>query len=259
MKNLIKSIVYEVVRSKLLIIVYSAMAVLMFVLGIINSKDISASGMYVQDASLTYTFPLFVIAAVVGIVICPDYRDKVSNYEILSGHSRSSVYFARTLCAVIPAAFMAYLLTFLPLRSGIIVRGWGDRLIFSDVLLRQLLFIFPFIRIASFTACLAFVFKSEYILMALGVVYSFGSLFLTSIYTDVSSSVYTGFYNLNYLMSYDKWSIYNISPTEGIVRYASATGSVNITMVIATVAVSLLMTLVYLFIGYAMFKKTEMN
>ena len=120
MKNLIKSILYEVTRSKLLLITYSFMIALMILLGLINAPDSSTSGMYITDSSLPYTFPLFVIALTVGMVICPDYRDKVGNYEILSGHSRISVYFSRVLCAVIPGAFLAYFLTFLPMITGII-------------------------------------------------------------------------------------------------------------------------------------------
>ena len=91
MKNLIKSILYEVTRSKLLLITYSFMIALMILLGLINAPESSTSGMYITDSSLPYTFPLFVIALTVGMVICPDYRDKVGNYEILSGHSRISV------------------------------------------------------------------------------------------------------------------------------------------------------------------------
>lgn len=259
MKNLIRSILYETVRSKILLIFYPAMVALMILLGLINAPETTTSGMYVQDSSISYTFPLAVLAAIVGIVICPDYRDKVGNYEILSGHSRISVYLSRVLCAVIPAAFLAYILTFLPMITGIVFCGWGDRLVFSDVLVRQLLFIFPFLRLAAFTACLAFVIKSEYVLIALGFVYSFGSLFITFLFKEVSSSVFISVYNLNYLMSYDVWSIYNPSPTRGIVKYASATGAIDSKMIVGTIIASCVMTLVYVFIGYALFRRNEMN
>ena len=259
MKNLIKSILYEVTRSKLLLITYSFMIALMILLGLINAPDSSTSGMYITDSSLPYTFPLFVIALTVGMVICPDYRDKVGNYEILSGHSRISVYFSRVLCAVIPGAFLAYFLTFLPMITGIIFCGWGDRLVFTDVLSRQLLFIFPFIRLAAFTACLAYMIKNEYVLMSIGIIYSFGSLFLTSIFDKVSSNVFISIYNLKYLMSYDVWSIYNLSPTKGIVKYASATGSIDTKMIFSTIAASCVMTLIYIIIGYALFRRSEMN
>lgn len=260
MKNLIKSIIYELLKSKLLLFIYLAMVALMIALGLLNSSDFNcASGIYVKDASMTYIFPLFVIAVVVGIVICPDYKDKVANYELLSGHSRISVFLSRMICAIIPGAFMAYLLTFLPMISGTIASGWGDKLSFSDVLLRQILFIFPFIRIATFMACLAFIVKNEYVLMAAGAVLSFGSLVLISLFQDVNTNVFVGVYNLNYLMSYDKWSIYNISPTEGVVEYISAKGSIDSKMIAGTIIVSCVMTLVYMVIGYALFRKSEMN
>lgn len=259
MKKLIKSILFEVVRSKLLLIIYPLLFALMILLGLINAPESTVSGMYISDSSLFYTFPLAAVAAIVGIVICPDYRDKVGNYEILSGHSRISVYLSRVLCAIIPAAFLAYILTFLPLVSGIIVAGWGEKLVFSDVLARQLLFIFPFLRLAAFSACLAFVIKNEYVMLATGFVISIGSLSITSLFEEVSSSVFISVYNLNYLMSFDTWSIYNLSPTKGIVKYSSATGAIDPKMIVATITVSSAMTLIYILIGYALFRRSEMN
>ncbi len=259
MKNLIKSIIYETMRSKLLIIFYLVMVAVMILLGALNACDYTTSGLYIQDQSITYIFPLTVTALVVGIVICPDLKDKVANYEILSGHSRISVYLARVLCAIIPAAFLSYFLTFLPMISGILFWGWGDRLDLTDVLLRQALFIFPFIRLAAFTCVLAFMIKSEYAMIAIGVAYSFGTLFLSGIFEEASSSVFVSIYNFSYLMGFDRWTIYNISPESGIIRYASATGSISSEMIVSTITASMLMTLVYVVLGYALFRRNEMN
>lgn len=260
MKNLTKSIIYEMLKSKLMLVIYFILAGVMILLGLINVPEyLCTSGVYVTDPSMMYTFPLFVIAAVVGIVICPDYKDKVANYEVLSGHSRISVYLSRTLCAIVAASLLAFSLTFLPMIAGNIMCGWGDKISFTDALLRQLLFIFPLIRLAAFTACLAFIIKNEYVLIGIGAGYVFGSLIISSVFEDVSSSVLISFYNLNYLMSYDKWTIYNITQEMGIVKYTSAVGSIDGKMIIGTIAVSSAMTLIYLIIGYALFRRSEMN
>ena len=76
---------------------------------------------------------------------------------------------------------------------------------------------------------------------------------------EASSSVFVSVYNFSYLMGFDRWTIYNISPESGIIRYASATGSISSEMIVSTITASMLMTLVYVVLGYALFRRNEMN
>ena len=73
----------------------------------------------------------------------------------------------------------------------------------------------------------------------------------------------TGFaislFNMNALMDYKGWNIYNLDPSIGIVEYNSYNSAIPAGLVVGTIVVSLLMTALYIFIGYALFRRDELS
>lgn len=262
MKNIMKSILYEVLHSKLLIRIYLLFILVQALVGILNintgSQVPTVSNMVADGGLIAYEFPLFVLALIVGTIVGEDYRDKVANYEVMSGHSRKSIFLARSLMATFLAAFACSVLTFIPMLAGSVFADWGNTLVMRDVVIRYLLMFFPFLRLAAFLTVLTFIIKNNYVVMAVG----FGMIFVNSFISEMmknSKGFFISLFNLKLLTSYDGWNIYNVDPQAGVVNYSSYISSVSTKLVIGTIAVSLLMTAFYLFMGYALFRRDDLN
>ena len=125
MKNIIRSIGYEILHSKMLIRIYICMMLVMILLGLLNvgidDQMSGASGMLADNPVMSYEFSIFIIALVVGIICGEDYKDGVANYEVLSGHSRLSIFLARSLFGIITSSILAMVLSFIPMILSLIL------------------------------------------------------------------------------------------------------------------------------------------
>lgn len=258
MKNTFRSIVYVITRSKLLIISFISLVILMAVITGANMAGGSTSGLYLGGASISFMFPIVIVGVAVGIVCCSDMKDKVSNYEILSGHSREEFYFARFICAVVLASVLGFILSFIPMIYGNLFYGWGDKLIFSEVLIRQLLFIFPLLRLSAFFVCVSFVVRNDLIMTAAGFAMGLITPIMLSLFSEASDSFFISIYNFNYLMDFNKWEIYNVA-SDGIVKYMTGVSTVTPEMVTGTILISLFMTVVYMLLGYGLFRRSDIE
>jgi len=261
MKNIMKSIWYEILRSKMLIRLYIVFVLLMGLIGVLNTGQMQgghASGMIAENSLVIYEFPVFMLAIIVGIICGEDYKDKVANYEVLSGHSRKSIFFARSFMGILVGSIFSTILCIVPLIAGIIVDGWGGTLVLSDVIVRMLLLFFPMLRLAAFLAVITFLVKNQYVMMASGFVIMMGCSLLQTVITD-SKNIFISIFNMGLLMSFDGWSIYNLDPVKGLVNYNSYISTVTPELVIGTITASLVMTAFYLFMGYALFRRDDLS
>lgn len=262
MKNIMKSIWYEILRSKLMIRIYIIFILFIVLTTVLNVGDSvqegHTSGMLAGNPNITYEIQLFVLGFVVALICGEDYKDKVANYEVMSGHSRISIFFARSLMGIIAGTIMAEILSFVPIITGILIDGWGSELVLSDILIRHLLFIFPYLRLAAFFALLTYLVKNPYVIMAAAFLIATLSVLIIGM-VEHSKSFFVSLFNFVLLTNYDGWSIYNLDPEKGIVKFFSYNSSVSSEMIIGTIVVSLIMTGIYLFMGYALFRRDELN
>ena len=265
MKNIIKSIWYEIVHRKTLLIIFGAFVLIMVGSGFSATADATygfqmggVSNMLAAHPWMPYELSLIFLAIFVGNVCCEDYKDKVINYEILCGHSRRSIFLARSLMAIGIGTLLTLLLSFLPLITGYALAGWGDRLSLGDILLRYFLLGLPYLRLAAFLVVLSYLCKSPYAMIAVGIVLSLS----VGIFSDMfqhSRSVFVSLFNLLLLTEYEGWSSYNLDPSIGVIRYYAYDSSIPQGVVSGTIIASLLMTGFYLFMGYALFRRDELN
>ena len=265
MKSIMKSIWYEIVHAKTLLFAFGGFVLFMAITGFSAAADATegftaggASDVLAGHPWLPYEFPLLFLAMVVGYVCCEDQKDKVANYEILSGHSRKSIFFSRGLMAVLLGAVLTMILSFLPMLISLAVSGWGNKLGLMDVIVRQLLMLFPFLRLAAFLVVVAYLVKNPYVMIAIGIVICMSMAILGDMFR-YSKSVFVSLFNLLLLSDYQSWSTYNVDPSIGVVRYYTYQSAVSPSLVIGTIAASLVMTAFYLFMGYALFRRDEMN
>ena len=258
MKNIMKSIGYEILHSKMLIRIYILFIALMVLVTVLNTNSTGISGLLADNDTLPYEFQTYMVAIIVGIICGSDFPDKVANYEITSGHSRVNVFLARALMAICSAAILATVLSFVPILFGNVVFKWGNKLVLSDVVIRNLLLFFPYVRMAAFIVVLTFLVKNPYVIMASGFVMMMGGSIIGDM-TQNSSNVFISIYNMHLLCTYDGWSTYNLDPVKGIVEYNAYNSAVTPSLVFGTIGVSLFMTAFYLFMGYALFRRDDMN
>ena len=260
MKNIIKSIVYEILHSKMLIRTYLLMLVLQVLIAVLNLNNSfgasDTSTLLADGGIIVYEFPIFMLALIVGVICGEDYKDKVANYEVLAGHSRKSIYLARSLFAIITASVLCLILSFTVMIAGLLMEGWGNVLNFGDVVTRYLLLIFPYMRLAAFLVVITFLIKNHYIMMAIGFMIMMFGVALSDMLG--MSNVYISIFNFKLLTSYESWNIYNTDPVRGIVEYSAYNSSVSPEMIIGTIVFSLAMTAFYLFMGYALFRRDEL-
>ncbi len=254
MKNIMRSILFEIMHSKMLIRIYLLMVAVMVLVGVLNMDGKGASEMLASMGEVAYEFSVFILALIVGIICGEDYKDKVAYYEVLSGHSRGSIFLARSLMGITIGAFFSTLYCFVPMIAGIIAGGWGNKLVLGDVIVRQLLFFFPLLRLGAFFAVLTYIIKNQYVMMAVGWLAAFSCAFLAG-----HKSFVLSIFNLGLLVKYEGWSLYNLDPNAGIVRYYTYDSSLSPMLITGTVIVSLLMTAFYLALGYGLFRRDELK
>lgn len=242
MKNIISSVVYGLLHSKFLIKIYLLFIAVMIFTTIVNfdEKITYTSELMMGGASLTYVFNFFILAMAAGIICCEDYKDKTANFEIMSGYSRLKIYLARGIFAVIAADLMALLLSFVPVIAGNITHDWGQTIDFGDFMLRICLYFFPYMRVAAFLVLISVLIRNQYVLMGIGYFIMDYVIIRQEADLTLFKGMITGCDNIICLTKYD----------ENLGRLPLKTAAL-------TIGISLVMTGVYMFIGYRLFKRKD--
>lgn len=258
MKNIIRSAYYDLRHSKLFVVVYLLTAVMLSVSAMINVDEKGCGFVIAENAYIYWETSAFIVALVVGIICNDDHIDKTINYEILAGHSRLSIFMARSLFGILLAAAAATMINFFPLAAGSMLKGFGDMLVFKDMIIRQLLCFFPYLRFAAFVTVICFIIKNPYVVIAAGFIISEMGMGFAEVF-DHGKSVCISIFNLGLLADFSAWVIYNLDPVNGIVYYGRFNGELDMDVIVGTILVSLIMTVFYLFIGYGIFRRDDMD
>ena len=259
MKNIIKSLCYDVVRSKSFIRIVAFFMIIMGLLTFLNINldgDVpGTSGMIVSNADLTFLMGILFVGIMIAMLTGEGFADKTSNYEVMSGHSRISVIMARGAFGAVVSALILTAASFIPIIVGNVFYGWGDALRLGDVIIRQLLFFFPFLRLSAFVVSMLYIIRNQYVIMALGN----ALLLFVNLVPHIQKSYFSSISNLELLTAYEGWSIYNLDPAKGVVEYVAYDSSIDSKMVIGTIAVSMVMTAFYLILSYAVFRLDDID
>ncbi len=262
MKNIIRSLIYDIFKSKmyLRVCLYLLLANIIIVIFMVkdNIGQDGESALLLADSPTTFTvFSVILMGIIVGKIVSGDFNDRVISYEISSGHSRLTLYLARGTLAVAFGTVVALIMGFVPIVICIFY-GWGNTLDLGDVIARYMLCAFPFIRISAFMVCASFVIKNYYASLLSGLIINevFSILYNT---VDNTANYSMGMYNIKKLMSFAEWHIYNLEPSKGVVNYCSYVTEITPDLVINTILFSLGAAIVYLFVGYIFFRRDDLK
>lgn len=187
-----------------------------------------------------------------------DAVDKTMNYEIMAGHSRAEVYFGRIAVSMIWGLASGMLLILLPVFAITMINGWGDGMNVMDAMACCALALFPMFRLICEVALLTFLLQNCYAAMLLGWIFfeiTFVGGMIYQEFTDKSFTVQLASYNLSWVFDFSNYKLVYIGG-EDVPVYDTV---INSSMAVSTVLVSLLVGGACLAIGYALFRKQDMN
>lgn len=91
-----------------------------------------------------------------------DFNDKTINYEVMYGHSRSEVCWARIISAVLFSSVIGFVIPMFPILIFTISNGWGYAIPAGQAVLRSLIFLLVLMRFAAVCVFLTFLTKNSW-------------------------------------------------------------------------------------------------
>ena len=262
MWNIIKAQNYQIKRDNYIII---GLILLTVVIGIIivsgtNQHSFSemTGAMYLSTVGTSLQMLFSVILLWVTTRIAGwDFVDKTVNYELLTGHSRKEVFFGRLVTAFIWGISIVVIYSVIPAGFFTIVNGFGVTMNPGDMALRYLLMLFPVVRMICGLVCLAFVVKNGYLALIIGYLLTEGQFFIQTLLGEMTDVVIT----YQFATSNIGWLISDMNMKLGYVDGEDVMivqTAVEPSMVIATVAVSIIVSTIYVIIGYLAYRKKDL-
>lgn len=196
--------------------------------------------------------------AFVTVICSGDMEDKTINYEVLTGTRRSDVYFGRTLMSIIMSILCCLVTVILPLLFVTAVNGWGHTMTVSDVALRIAAMIFPIVRLTAFYALIAFLFRNKAALIAFGYILTMLEMLASLLNEILDSQIFIYLFSVNALTVIFRIENLGFGYFDG--EDVQVVKDVLEMSTFKTAAVSgLAGTVIFLLLGYLLFRKQDMN
>ena len=263
MLNIIKSQSYQLKRDNFFYYALLAAGYIFFMSAVIGQSKqlLSINGATFASEwasmSLTYTVLVFVLVLACRIV-GGDYNDKTVNYEILSGHSRSTIYWSRMVACFMWIIPTALILMLFPVFFLTILNGWGDNAEFWPTMLRFLLALLPVVRMICEFSLLTLIFRNCYFGMIFGFIIAESvemSVSIIDLYNDTDFCRFIASQNMMRMLGVENARLGFVNG-EDIMLYDSMPTAEN---VILTVCMSVGVSALCLFLGWLLTKKRDLH
>lgn len=260
MKNIMKAQLIQLSKDKIcrliFICILAVMLMLVFMIADMASGDIEITGgehavmLATVLPLLAQFFTYLFTAQACGV----DFTDKTMNYEIMAGHTRREVYFGRVIPTLIIGTLVTMLIIAVSIAADvIIIGGWGDKVNFTDMLMRYLLMAFPIARVICEFIFLTFIIKNPYIVM--GISYVLCIVLGMSVPITTDRCFVLGMTNINAITVINEWQSFGLG---GDLHYIYET-ALSADFVIPTILVSIIIGSIALLLGYTFFKNDDMH
>ncbi len=255
MRNIIKALNYQTRTDN--VTYYSILlGIFLTIFGMLDF-DVTGSEYVAFEGESISLLPVFLILMLGVRILGWDYADKTMNYEILSGHHRREVYFARVIVAHIWCIAFCVGFILLPVLFFTLINGWGTTMDFGGMALRFALAIFPMIRIVCQYVLLVFLVKSAYVAWAAGYLLSMFSMIIPMLFEELMQIKFTYQFantNLTKLFTFNQ-SIGYVNGEDVTICHTELEPSV----IIGTIGVSVAVSVICIVLGYIIFKKSDVN
>ena len=261
MYNVMKAQMYQLLRSNSTYYIFLAglaLSAMSCIFSDVTSDQINGSTwLLLVCGLLPILLPMIALIFVSGIC-CGDIADKTINYEVLTGTKRSGVYFGRVVTSLIMNVLCSLVTVAVPILFMTAVKGWGHTMTVSDVALRIAAMIFPVVRLTAFFTFTAFLFKNKVALLAFGYVLTMLEMFAALLNELLDLQIFIYMFSVNALTAI--FSIENLGFGYFDGEDVQVVKDVLEMSTFRTAAISgVVGTAVFLLIGYAVFRKQDMN
>lgn len=222
-------------------------------------SEITGSLVFSHLSDILVFYYFFAIAAVIRICGV-DQADKTVNYEIMFGTKRRSIYFGRFFTALFFSIILFLAMIVLPLVFFSCKNGWGVIMPEKDGIIRTAFQIFPIIRMTCFYSALTFIIKQDMAGYIIGFVFTMTemiiNLILSEAYPDfgVFDHVIPLFSSIQ-LINLGNMSLSYIDGKDVM----TAVDTVSQSLLTGVSCGSLITAAVFLFGGYILFSKSDVN
>ncbi|MGN1136396.1 MAG: hypothetical protein ACI4SF_09280 [Oscillospiraceae bacterium] len=258
MQNLIKALNYQTRRDNVTIYaVIIGLLVSAMILMDNNASTMTGASFAVSSGELL-PMALSYMSVVMATRICGwDMTDKTINYEVLSGHHRRQIYFARVIVSLIWTMVMAVIITALPVLIFSVLNGWGPETDLKLMLIRYAMLLLPLFRLIC-----------GYILISFAVGNFSGSAVACFLLTEAELMGYTLLDELTNIHLGAQLALSNMVRLlelngrmgfvdgKDIYIYDAALSS---ELAVNTVGFSLTAGIIYLILGFVLFSKRDMR
>ncbi len=263
MRNLKKALNYQLKRDNGIIYILLAVGAIVAIMILELSRKYAFSEITGSQYVISMGGNLQIILGMLVIFLTArivgwDYNDKTINYEVLAGHSRGEIFLSRVLVSLTWGMITATIVIFLPLLIFGLLNGWGNTSDMAGVLVRYGLALFPIFRLVCEIILLTVLVKNCYMAMILGyTLFLFLLVFVIMAQLTIDFEVTTQLSSINMQLLFvlDKYSFGYIDG-EDVMVYDAAP---ELGLVMGTIAVSLVVGVACLLIGYGYFKKSDME
>lgn len=259
MWNIMRAQHYQAKSDNIYILVLIGGLILSF-LSVIDSVDEMSGSMYfIVSGSDSVLMLSFIVTIVLVCRICGwDMNDKTLNYEVLSGHKRSEVYFGRVLVSLFYSILSCMALFIIPILVFSIINGFGDKFPLQNVIAHYVLLLFPLLRLACELVLLTFLVNNCYAAMILGwMFFSFsliGSMILEEL-SNIDLTFHLVFTNILTLFQFNNYRLVEISGKKVMVFE----NNLDFSLVIGTIIASVMVGGICLMVGYFLFRKRDLS
>lgn len=273
MINVMKAQIYQLKKNRLLFLIFLGVNAIVFAIGammILPMAKTNYSGdEYVMNVQASYFVALFwsmgaalvqlIPAAAAGMICAGDFKDKTSNYEIMSGRLRLESYAGRVVLSLIVSMILSTLtLIITPIILTAMV-GWGDTVTIRSVVIRVLASMFPIFKMTCFCCMLSFIIKKPAIVMTISFAGTIVASYIINTTGSVNDSSLTIFapYNLGNILMYHYYLTYGLNNKE--MEWMIFENELASDLLVRSVCISLIMGIAYIIIGYHYHHKDDLN
>ena len=215
-----------------------------------------------ETVPLIMSLAMFGTTFVASIIAGDDFLDKTINNELIAGRRRYTSYFGRAIPVMIAGPLISIALCTLPYVIYGAVNGFGDTLPVGNLILRVAVGIFPLIRLSAFCVMVLFLFRNP-----IGAVMTNMAMPMMGMMTVVGGSSFPFLkasseklwlvspINFVSLGKIESWYTYDLE-LETYYTYSTAIPASDIVL---TIISSVVMTAVYLIIGYHYFHVDDLE
>ncbi len=211
---------------------------------------------YGEAFSMLYAFP------VLGFTsrICGwDFNDKTINYEVLAGHKRSDIFLSRVLVSFLWVFVASLLMTVIPFAVVTVIYGWGVNMTFGAALARLALSFLVLLRTTCGFICMTFLARNCFITLIFGYllyeVEMMAAMMVNEFAKKIEITWQLAASNLMELLSFSNYELGYVDG-EDVVQFIT---DMEPELLIGTIVCSLVLSAVYLLLGYTVFRKSDIR